>query len=306
MPSAPDPVDSSPPVGGAESLVQAETGPMRSDPAATPPSPPRRDETIGHRDLRVWRTVIGRQLVRAAAWLVGLVERVWRRSSLQATVILTFLVGGALATYATEAATDVYEDVSHSDGIAALDQPVLDWAISTRTPTRDQWITTFTDIGGPVWGSVLAVVILGVLVAVWRRWTPVLVLLPGLLGALAITVVGKDLTGRGRPPFSEAVPPYEVSTSFPSGHTLNATVLAGLTAYLLLILTRRMWLGVLGVIAAATYAVTMGLSRVWLGHHWLTDVLAGWLLGAAWVIGVITVHRIVLTLRDREPEPPTA
>jgi undecaprenyl-diphosphatase len=301
MPSAPDPRDIAPSVGGEESRA---AGPRPSDPAAPPPNPPRRDETIGHRDLRVWRTVVGRQLVRAAAWLVGVVKRVWRHSSLQATVVLTFLVGGALATYAAEAATDVYEDVSHSDGIAGLDLPVLDWAVSTRTPTRDQWVTAWTDIGGPVWGTVLVGAIVVILTVVWRRWTPALILLPGLIGSLAITVIGKDLTGRGRPPFSLAVPPYEVSTSFPSGHTLNATVLAGLTAYLLLILTRRMWLGALGVLAAATYAITMGLSRVWLGHHWLTDVIAGWLLGVAWVIGVITVHRIVLTLRDRDPEPP--
>lgn len=106
----------------------------------------------------------------------------------------------------------------------------------------------------------------------------------GLVGALLITVVGKDVTGRARPPQALAVPPFEVSASFSSGHTLNATVLAGLAAYLLLIVTRRWWLGILGVVLAFGYAATMGLSRVWLGHRWLTDVVAGWLLGAAWVL----------------------
>lgn len=285
MPPAPDPLD------------------VTTAPAAR--RPPVVEETIGPRDLREWRTRAGRVAVEAFAGVVRLGRRLWGRWALPLTLAFTLLVGGALAAVVATGAGEVYEGVEHHSGLAGLDQPVLDWAVSTRTPARSQWLTDYTDIGGPVGGAVLAALVLGVLVWAWRRWTPVAVLLPGLAGALLITVVGKDLTGRARPPHELAVPPYEASASFPSGHTLNATVLAGLTAYLLLIATRRMWLGVLGVLAAAAYAGSMGLSRVWLGHHWLTDVVAGWLLGLAWVIGVVTLHRLWLTLRSRtDADPP--
>jgi membrane-associated phospholipid phosphatase len=50
-------------------------------------------------------------------------------------------------------------------------------------------------------------------------------------------------------------------------------------------------------VAAAIFAATMGLSRVYLGHHWLTDVLGAWALGAAWLSLVITAHRLYLTTR---------
>jgi undecaprenyl-diphosphatase len=65
----------------------------------------------------------------------------------------------------------------------------------------------------------------------------------------------------------------------------------------------RIWTAAL----AAAFAVTMGLSRVYLGHHWLTDVLAAWALGLAWLVLVITAHRLYLTIRKRrDPAPASA
>jgi membrane-associated phospholipid phosphatase len=55
------------------------------------------------------------------------------------------------------------------------------------------------------------------------------------------------------------------------------------------------------VIVAMIWALAMGLSRVFLGHHWLTDVIFAWLLGTAWLALVITSHRLFLTIRRAEP-----
>lgn len=231
------------------------------------------------------------------AALVRLVGSVWPRLSLALSVLVTFVVGGALATGVAVAAGEVYDEVVDNDGIAGLDLPLLDWSVSTRSPRADTWVTWFTQLGGPVGGAILASLLVLVVTVLWRSPTPLYVMLPALAGALLITIAGKELAGRARPPRSLAVPPYEASASFPSGHALNATVLAGLTAYLLMIwATRRLALVSIGIVAA-TYAVAMGLSRVWLGHHWFTDVVAGWLLGFAWVLAVVTVHRLFLTIR---------
>jgi undecaprenyl-diphosphatase len=95
------------------------------------------------------------------------------------------------------------------------------------------------------------------------------------------------------------VPPFESSPSFPSGHTLNATVILGLTAYLLVIWLRRKRWRAVTVVVATVLVAAMGLSRVFLGHHWFTDVVAGWTIGLGWLATVITGHRVRITLDRR-------
>ncbi|HEY3407047.1 MAG TPA: phosphatase PAP2 family protein [Propionicimonas sp.] len=100
------------------------------------------------------------------------------------------------------------------------------------------------------------------------------------------------------------MPPYEDSLSFPSGHTLNSTVIAGMLAYLVWALAARRWLRMRSVVPASLWAVGMGLSRVQLGHKGLTDVAFAWLLGLGWLALLITAHRVLVRLQDgARPRP---
>ncbi|XTR50923.1 phosphatase PAP2 family protein [Pseudarthrobacter sp. So.54] len=120
-----------------------------------------------------------------------------------------------------------------------------------------------------------------------------------------MTIAGKSLIGRTRPQLTDAVPPYEYSASFPSGHSLNSVVIAGVVAYLIILRLQSARARVVTALLAGLFAATIGLSRVYLGHHWLTDVLAAWALGAAWLALVITAHRLYLTTRTHRVEAPT-
>jgi membrane-associated phospholipid phosphatase len=200
------------------------------------------------------------------------------------------VLGLVLAGLAAAAAASVYDAVAEKDGVAAWDQPVLDAMLRLRSPGLNQAVTAFTDLGGPVLLPVLGTAG-ALLVARWRRsWMPVLLTAVAVAGSLTMTVVGKAVVGRVRPPLAEAVPPYESSPSFPSGHSLNSLVLAGVLAYLVARHGTRWWARVLVPVLAALFAVGIGLSRVYLGHHWLSDVLVGWALGSAWLATVLTVH----------------
>ncbi|WP_157581775.1 phosphatase PAP2 family protein [Phycicoccus sp. Soil803] len=253
------------------------------------------EERIGSRDLTDWRTPAGRRL---AGWVVGHATGLARWSAAHLVLVVTAVVGGAVAVALTAVAAEVYDAVTEADGIAGLDQPVLDQAIAWRSPGLDHGVTLYTDIGGPVGMPVLATVLTLLMVWRWRSRTPLVLVLIAAAGSLAMTTTGKAVIGRARPPLSEAVPPYESSPSFPSGHTLNATVITVVLVYLLLRRLDSAWARTTTVVVGAAFVLSMGLSRVFLGHHWLTDVVAGWALGLGWAAAVITAHRLFLTVRQ--------
>lgn len=254
------------------------------------------DRYIGARDLTRWTTPVGRFLVKWVRALVG-----WIGPHL--ALLLILVIGGGLAVTLTVLSTEVYEAVVESDGVAALDRPALQTAIAVRSPGLDAAVTAFTNLGGPVGMPILAGTATAILAFTRRSWTPVILMVTAVAGSLLMTVAGKTAVGRVRPPLDSAVPPLEHSPSFPSGHSLNSIVIAGVVAYLLVLRQRRKRTRALTIATALLFAVAMGLSRVYLGHHWLTDVVVAWTLGLAWLAMVLTIHRLLLTFLARRRHP---
>jgi membrane-associated phospholipid phosphatase len=251
------------------------------------------DSHLGQTDLTHWYTPFGRLLA-------ALAKAVADRVGPYATLLLTILIGAGLAFALSAAAVAVYDAVADADGVAGLDRPLLDYALTLRSPVADEVITGFTDIAGTIGMPIIAVLAMVVLAVHRRSWTPVVLIVAAGGGSLLMTIAGKELIQRQRPPLSDAVPPFEFSPSFPSGHTLNAVVVVGIIAYLLILRRHSRRARVAIVVVAVVFAFAVGISRVFLGHHWFTDVLAGWVLGAAWLSLIITAHRLYLTTRRRE------
>jgi membrane-associated phospholipid phosphatase len=267
--------------------------PTPEDPAVADPWQERPDQRfVGDRDLTAWPTAPGAALARLAV-------RLRRRLAPHTVLIVVLAVGLALVAALSSAAGAVYDAVTEADGVAALDLPTLQAAKDLRTPFLTTLVQAYTSLGSGVGMPVLATLVAVGLAWWWRQWTPVLLIAATAAGSLTLTIVGKAVVGRIRPTLADAVPPYEISPSFPSGHTLNSIALAGIVAYLLVRRQQRKRSRILTVVAAAGFAAAMGLSRIYLGAHWLTDVLVAWALGLAWLTVVITAHRLLLTLRAR-------
>lgn len=253
------------------------------------------DTRVGDVELTRWRGRAGRGMSSFARWLADAVGP-------YGTLIVTLLIGAAIATALSFLAVAVYDAVTDEDGIAGIDRPVLDAILTIRSAGANAFITGFTDLAGTIGMPLVAVVALLVLSIRRRSWTPLVLIVAAGAGSLLMTVAGKILIGRDRPPLVDAVPPYEVSASFPSGHTLNAVAILGVIAYLLVLRRHTAWSRALIVVVAIVATVLVAGSRVYLGHHWVTDVVAGWALGAAWLALVITAHRLYLTSRLRNDE----
>ncbi|MCG6567622.1 phosphatase PAP2 family protein [Tessaracoccus sp. ZS01] len=219
---------------------------------------------------------------------------------------VTLAVALVAAIVLTELFGEIMESIADNDGVAAWDRPVLDWALAARTPGFTSFVAWYSNTGGPFWQPIVTGVVVAFLSWRWRDITPLILTVIAVGGSLLITILGKNYIGRARPPIVEAVPPFESSMSFPSGHSLNALVIAGILAYLLIRDTwkHRRWLTWVIAALAALYSISMGLSRVFLGHHWLTDVFGAWVIGLAWLAVVIGCHRIWHAVRSRtEPGP---
>lgn len=237
-----------------------------------------------------------------ARWISGLTAKLGELVGPYGTLILTLAIGAVVAFALALGAVGVYDAVTDEDGVAGIDRPLLDAILTIRDPRADAFITGFTDLAGTIGMPLIAILSLLILSLRRRSWTPLVLVVAAGAGSLLMTVAGKVLIGRDRPPLTDAVPPYEVSASFPSGHTLNAVAILGIIAYLLVLRRRSVWARA-GIIAIAVVAsLLVAASRVYLGHHWVTDVVAGWLLGAAWLAIVITAHRLYLLTRLRHDQ----
>jgi undecaprenyl-diphosphatase len=247
---------------------------------------------VGHVDLTHWYTPLGRVLALGT-------RRISRWLGPHLALILILIVGMGISFLLSVAATGIYDAVTEKDGVAGFDPPILAFMMSNRSPGLNAFAIGYTNVAGPIGMPIIAVVAILVLSIKRRAWTPAILIAAAGVGSLLMTVAGKNLIDRVRPPQVDAVPPYELSPSFPSGHTLNALVIAGIVAYLLVIRQRSVPARVITIVIAVVFAFTIGVSRAYLGYHWFTDVLAGWALGGAWLALIITAHRLYLTTQRR-------
>ena len=193
-----------------------------------------------------------------------------------------------------------------------LDKDALDWFQSQRTSLGDVIMVDITALGGWVVLTLVVAFTIGLLLALRRYQTSIFVL-AAVLGGVTVVEVVKTLIGRARPEITDAPPLASLpeSFSFPSGHSMLSAVVYLTLA--LLVAGRMHGHRVRAYVVSSSLLVTflIGVSRMYLGVHYLTDVFAGWIIGLSWALAWRWIEGHWVRFRERavdlggedEPDP---
>lgn len=224
--------------------------------------------------------------------------------------LLVLLAGAAVAFALVAVFTEILDAVVENDDLAVADQPTVQWLAHRRPEWSNGAVVALTDLGGKV---LLTALLAGTAAAAairLRSWRPLLLATVAGGGSVLLVAAVKALIARDRPGvLHRAI--FESGFSFPSGHAANSLVVLGTVAWLVGLLTAHRTARATAWVAAGILTAAVGVSRVYLGVHYPSDVLAGWLLGATWLVTVAVAARLpespVLPLihrwRHGEPAP---
>ena len=206
---------------------------------------------------------------------------------------LHLTVGLILILLAGMAFGEIAEDVVEGDTITVIDVQLAHWfrARATEGFTRAMLFITH-------WNGITGTGVMTATLAAWFAWRKayywLIVLVSAVPGGMLLNLVLKHIFRRQRPSLED--PLMTLATySFPSGHTVAATLFYGVLACFLVRRIRAWPRRALVVGAACLMVMLVALSRMYLGVHYLSDVMAASAEGAAWlavcVTAVATLHR---------------
>ena len=178
-----------------------------------------------------------------------------------------------------------------------FDQPVMLWLQRRHTPRTTRIVRVVTELGGVTAVPLVALATSGYLVSVRGSRRPAALLTVSLVGSTIINTVLKALYRRDRPTFFTHIV-QEKSYSFPSGHAMASAALAGCACVLAWPTPWRVPV----IAGSAVYVPAVGATRMYLGVHFPSDILAGWCVSLAWVGEVATIMWLTDRL-DRSPAP---
>jgi undecaprenyl-diphosphatase len=211
---------------------------------------------------------------------VRLADAQVRRWAVPATLVTVLIALSLLVT------------IDRGAAALAVDRPVTHWAVGARTTGWTAFFRGITNLGNP--GVAFTGGLVLVVFTVFRSRLAALLLLVATLVRPLLSTAVKDLTDRARPPVHHLV--VAGGASYPSGHVLAATVFWGAVPATVLV-----WSAARGFVrTASAFAVAavivVAASRVYLGVHWLSDVIAGALFGS---LLLVPLYRVALSKLDR-------
>lgn len=206
---------------------------------------------------------------------------------------LQVLAGGVVLVGAGWLFGGIADDVVDGEPLTVLDAYLATWLHAHAVPPVTQFMLGISALNGVAGISILTVLL--ALFFVWKRqWYWLLALVLAVPGGMLLNVLVKLAFHRARPSFSDPIVALS-SYSFPSGHTVASTLFYGMLAGFLMPRAKSAKQRVAILFAALLMVILVGFSRIYLGAHFLSDVVAGFAEGLAWLalclVAVATLRR---------------
>ncbi|HIK39202.1 phosphatase PAP2 family protein [Thermoleptolyngbya sp. M55_K2018_002] len=161
------------------------------------------------------------------------------------------------------------------------DEPILQAVHATATATLDRLAQGITRLGSP-WILPPLAGLMAIALAALKRWRSLLYVVLALAGNTLINIELKDLWKRDRPFLWDSGTPRPHDFSFPSGHAMTSVAIVVVLLILLGSSRWRPWAVLFGVL----FVLAIAWTRLYLGVHYPSDILGGWLVAIAWTVGL--------------------
>ncbi|MDD2483174.1 MAG: LssY C-terminal domain-containing protein [Candidatus Shapirobacteria bacterium] len=196
----------------------------------------------------------------------------------------------------------IIQDYIGQDPLVRADPRIINLVSHFRSPGVNQFMLFITYLAK---GEIITVAVIFSLIILFllRKWSYFRSLLIFVLGGELFVWIIKNIIERPRPPLAESLV-IENSYSFPSGHSFVAIAFYGLITFFIFESLKRKWLKILTLVLGIILILLIGASRIYLGAHWPSDVLASFASGLAWLTLIITISHIKKKFNPKIIHPP--
>lgn len=240
--------------------------------------------------------MIKERLLNIVKWVRSFIRDKFHSENEDLPYYITIIVSAILFIAALNGFIELTDELAENE-LTGVDEAVSEYVVSYRTDNLTRYFTFITHLGDRNAYIVVAVLLSGLYFYRRRSWKFILQTLLVLMLATLSNIMLKRVINRARPASEHLV--TVDSLSYPSGHSMSAMAFYGFLIFLCLRYPMVRWLRVLSVTFLTLLVLSIGLSRVYLGVHYPTDVAGGFIGGLIWVVFCAVVFEVFSLWRRR-------
>lgn len=215
---------------------------------------------------------------------------------------LPYVIIGSIALFLGVGGINLFveltEDLNEGD-LAGIDAQITDYIIALRTPARTEFFTWVTHVGDIYGYLIVGSIFIFISAVVFKSWKYIAQISIVLVLATLSNMILKRFIDRARPDIEHLV---SVETlSYPSGHAMSAMAFYGFLIYLIYRFKMNPLLKILAILFLILLILSIGVSRIYLGVHFPSDIAGGFIAGFIWVVFCILAFNLIEVFR-RDPK----